>query len=623
MKIIFRGIVACITIALSMGLSGQVARSTDQTSLVNLVKQYTVRIRTNSVAPGSGFIVARQGNRYTVVTAAHVLVAKPNVPGATVKCAVLKMYDGEVYQAVASSIRILGRNDLAVFEFDSPKDYPIAKFSSYEYALYADRNYQASDAGTPELVGQQQRNRNKFSMFAVGYPNISKPDNDVTCSSDIKDQSIWSKHDRLVVNPGFLIDNSGTSISNPEARINNYELIYSNFTAAGMSGGPIVDPNGRVIGMHGRADGKELEGMGAVVKEYLEEVTAKISEDTVDGIPPERLNFGFSAGVPTHAIVRLANRLKLDTKQLNISNAPPNTPTVSLTSWKPENNFKVNGKPQTDNALYWLQEGNQHWRLGNLDQAQRSFDQALAIDAQKKNGIQHFGHFLKGFVYAKSHNYQQALESCNQATNTPQGRDYYDAWRCKAASHAYLGQYSQAVAALNKAIQIQGNKGEDATKQNPSDYEVLAELLWQQQQYNGALVAIRTAVKIRAAQDLGDSALLFNLQARILLSLQQYDAALNSCESALKANSSYATAFSTKGLILQAQGKLDLAESAFRRATELDAQDADAWNNLGFALYERASYESALAAFEKAVQLDPKNPAARQNRDDLRQQLKP
>ena len=573
-----------------------------------------------SADPGSGFIVGRRGSRYTVVTADHVMRGKGQT---TPKCVVLKMHDGEVYRVPQESVRLLERNDLAVFEFDSPRDYPVAQLSNYQYPLYADRNYQKSNTDSKtdsgELVSNKQVNRKEFYVFAAGYPNLRPPSDDLTCGSDsstsiLQDPKIWSPDDRLVFNPGLLTDTSGTSISNPEVRINNYELVYSNITAVGMSGGPVVDPNGRVVGMHGRSDGKQLNQLGQVVADYLTEVGA---EDT-------RLSFGMSAGVPISAILRLAPSLKLDQSSLTVSSTAPNTPIVDSKSWLKTNQFA--SAQQSDNVLYWLQQGNQQWRLGQVDDAQNSFDKALETDRKKKNGLQHFGYFLKGFVYAKSEKYTQALENCGKATDIPEGREFYEAWRCKASSLAYLGQFPSATVAMNKALEIQDKKIKESpntANHNPSDYAVLAELLWQQGQFNGALIHVGTAVLLRREQDLGESASLYNLQATILTSLDQYDAAIEKCDRALSVNPNYATALTTKGLVFQKQGKKDQAEASYRKATQINPQDSNAWNNLGFALYELERSQEALAAFDRAVQLNPDDVAARQNRDDLRKVLKP
>ncbi|MFM5961315.1 MAG: tetratricopeptide repeat protein, partial [Dolichospermum sp.] len=35
-----------------------------------------------------------------------------------------------------------------------------------------------------------------------------------------------------------------------------YELVYSSITFGGMSGGPVLDSQGRVIGIHGRTEGE-------------------------------------------------------------------------------------------------------------------------------------------------------------------------------------------------------------------------------------------------------------------------------------------------------------------------------------------------------------------------------
>ena len=62
-----------------------------------------------------------------------------------------------------------------------------------------------------------------------------------------------------------------------------YELVYTSITYGGMSGGPVLDSRGRVIGIHGRS---EAEQAGDVP-----------------------VQIGYSLGVPVSTFLGLASRL--------------------------------------------------------------------------------------------------------------------------------------------------------------------------------------------------------------------------------------------------------------------------------------------------------------------------
>ncbi|MFM6785123.1 MAG: serine protease, partial [Dolichospermum sp.] len=53
----------------------------------------------------------------------------------------------------------------------------------------------------------------------------------------------------------FNTNSSGTAQS-AASLTGGYELVYSSITFGGMSGGPVLDSQGRVIGIHGRTDGQ-------------------------------------------------------------------------------------------------------------------------------------------------------------------------------------------------------------------------------------------------------------------------------------------------------------------------------------------------------------------------------
>jgi serine protease Do len=68
-----------------------------------------------------------------------------------------------------------------------------------------------------------------------------------------------------------------------------YELMYGNSTAPGMSGGPVIDTSGRVIGIHGRAAGNQESG-----------------------------KVGINLGIPINLFLRLAPQVGLNLQQLGL-----------------------------------------------------------------------------------------------------------------------------------------------------------------------------------------------------------------------------------------------------------------------------------------------------------------
>ncbi len=597
------------------------SQSLNPDSVKKLAGQYTVRIRSTAAEPGSGAIIARQGNRYTVLTAAHVL-GTLNAQSNGV-CAFLRTYDSQNHLILLKSARLLPDNDLAIVEFETTRDYPVATLSTYQYPLRDQRNYQnTSSNGESQESGNtydrltiNQDYRKQFSAFTLGYPNLKEADNSLECSQAPSTQDMGATD--LSISAGQLIDTSGTAITNPEARYRNYEMVYTNMTYVGMSGGPIVDPNGRLIGIHGRSDGKTLDrSLKNVIKEYNPEVDAK--EEV-------RFRLGMSLGVPLSTVLRLAPRLQLQSATLNISSQAPNTPDVNPTEWAESNDFrKYNNYEQS--PLYWLEQGNQQWRIGQIDLAQQSFDRALELDQKQRGVLQHYVYFMKGFAYAQAQQHDKALANCIKSTEMVQGKEFYDAWRCQASEYAYLKQFPEATVALNKAIDLRkrvANSGEQGKIENPSDYVILAELLSAQGDHSNALEKSTIAMVLRSSQDLGDSATLRNLRATILTKMKRYDEALYECDRAVSLDSSYATPWVTKGIILDRQNKKTEAIVAYRKATSVNPEDSNSWDNLGFSLYESGQEKEALAAFEKAVRLDPKNSSAKANLEDLRKSMKP
>ncbi|MDB9534372.1 GUN4 domain-containing protein [Dolichospermum planctonicum CS-1226] len=169
---------------------------------------------------GSGVIIAKNGNTYTVLTANHV-----------VKKAGYGIYenithDGQKYPM--ESAQTVGKLDLALVRFTSSKNYPFAKIGDYRTVKEGATVYN-SGFPIPSSSNNQQRNY-------------------------------------------FFIPAQITSRGRGENL--GYDLFFSGSPRPGMSGGPILNDQGEVIGIYGKAEYGISE--------------SALARDGVQGIPTEK-----------------------------------------------------------------------------------------------------------------------------------------------------------------------------------------------------------------------------------------------------------------------------------------------------------------------------------------------
>ncbi|MGD1919248.1 MAG: serine protease [Pleurocapsa sp.] len=205
------------------------AQTVIQPDVQTIASQFTVKVNPDGEW-GSGAIVGRNGNVYYVLTARHVI--NDIRSGEELW---LVTHDRKDHKVNIDAISFLPNNiDLALIQFTSKNDYPVATISSYDYRLYERRDYENSAVSNV--------NEDKQYLYVSGFPLVG---------------------DKRVFNPGFLFDNSASSIAspdiaNPDDYFGGYELIYTNLTHPGMSGGGVVDTAGRLVGIHGRGDGSVI-----------------------------------------------------------------------------------------------------------------------------------------------------------------------------------------------------------------------------------------------------------------------------------------------------------------------------------------------------------------------------
>ena len=177
-------------------------QTASEQAIATQAKEVTVVI--NGQNPGSGVIIAKQGNTYYVLTAKHVVATQDEYEIFTA--------DGTKHALDYRQVKKLPRVDLAVVQFTSNQSYRVAQLGDSE----------AAKEGT--------------TIYIAGWP---RPGRAIT-------ERIYQ------MTPGSI---SGRALKPLEG---GYALVYTNITRSGMSGGPILDAQGRVIGIHGRAEGEPV-----------------------------------------------------------------------------------------------------------------------------------------------------------------------------------------------------------------------------------------------------------------------------------------------------------------------------------------------------------------------------
>jgi tetratricopeptide (TPR) repeat protein len=177
-----------------------------------------IKLKSDSTAVGSGVIIDRQRDLYTLVTNAHVVCGGGRcselLAGETYS---LGLSDGQQYQVKGSSVKLLGDDlDLAIIQFRSSRNYTVAKVAA---------------AGSLK-VGDE--------VYASGFPCERNPIPSIPCQ------------------PLGYIFRNGKAIAVVNKRLDGdnggYTIVYDAFTLSGMSGGGVFNSSGQLVAIHGYGD---------------------------------------------------------------------------------------------------------------------------------------------------------------------------------------------------------------------------------------------------------------------------------------------------------------------------------------------------------------------------------
>jgi tetratricopeptide (TPR) repeat protein len=482
-------------------------------------RQMTVRIEAGN-GNGSGVVIAKEGNSYYVLTAKHVVEDEKTKEKFTDTKIIT--YDQERY-APTSTVVAQGV-DLAVVKFSSKNSYTPAQLGSY----------------SPE---------NNALIFAGGFPAREK----------IR-SPLW----QWQLNAGAISDREAGKMltQDNQSFSNGYDFIYTNISYGGMSGGPLLDTAGNVIGFHGKAEGDQ-EGKNDIV-------------------------LGRSLGISIQTFTGLLNQLQVKPQLLKFSKSSPVKLSLEEKKTVVAAALEIAKPSEDSDGKQWLEYGNQLYRTIQFNKSVKAFDKAIA-KGQKLRG--NHGRALSLYNLEKIELANQSIVEAIRAIPKGQEARYYYFWKHKSVFLRDPGKYNESLIAIDNAIKL-----------NKNDYTLFNEkaaLLSQNKQFAKAIKIYDEIIRQNP------EAYTYSNRGVVKSDLGDNKGAIIDYNKATELNPQYATAYSNRGINKFKLGDKVGAIKDFNQAIKINPTSELAYSNRGLAKYQSGDKIGAFVDTNKALELNP------------------
>ncbi|MBD2018252.1 serine protease [Microcoleus sp. FACHB-53] len=383
---------AAIVIVLSQAACSSLKLVPSQKSVYEIAKEVTVVI--DGCSSGSGVIFAKEGNTYSVLTARHVV-------SEDVDCLVITP-DGKEHKAKANTFKRYGGLDLAVMQFES------------------DRNYQ---------LGTLEKSKNSTLGQTVYVAGAPEP------SDTVDKRALWVT--------------DGKIISTPTEGALGYTLVYNSATKGGMSGGPVLDEKGQVIGIHGRGDqGDGSKGnYGIPIQKFL---TAKVSESEADNYLSKGIAL-YDKGNYKGAILAYNQAIQINPNYAAAYNDRGNARNNLGDYQKALADYNRAIELNPNDAAAYNNRGNARNNLGDYQEALADYNRAIELNPNYAAAYNNRGNARNNLG-----DYQKALADYNRAIEL--NPNYAAAYNNRGNARSdLLGDYQKALADYNRAIELNPN----------------------------------------------------------------------------------------------------------------------------------------------------------------------
>ncbi len=386
------------TVAVALVIAPTKAIAKSPTEIAAIAEAVTVKIDNNLGIPGgSGVIIARENNLYTVLTANHV-VKNVNIGY------LVNTPDNQQHQVINVKPLTQKGLDLAYITFKSTNPYSVVTIGNSEYA-------------TPGAA-----------IFVSGYP----------LTAEVNQERHWE----------FT---TGTITSIRETASEGYSMRYQALTRRGMSGGAVFDTSGRLVGIHGQGD-----AIGSVKNE-----SSSIPESLKTGfnaaIPIQNFTESLAdTGLSEQALI--VDRAQPDQEDSNIDveatkNYVEGIELLAKGDITRANDYLIEAADQNPNnvaAVYYQ---------GLIDYTERDINAAIANydRAIQNNPNFALAYFSRGLAYYRQGNKPQALSDYNSSIQI----NPTDPWSYlnRGLLKEELNDLAGALADYNRAIRIAPDYG--------------------------------------------------------------------------------------------------------------------------------------------------------------------